>query len=400
MLKNENVYIVSSFRSAVTKANRGAFKNFRPDNLLANIIQGTVAKTPNLDPNTVDEAIFGCAMPEGTQGMNIARIATLLAGLPQQTPAMTVNRFCCSGIESMALIAARIQAGEIECGIAGGIESMSQVPMGGHHISANPKVFESDENIGIAYGMGLTAEVVAERYKIDRASQDTFALHSHEKALKAQSQRQFAEEILPINVDYHQYDPSKADVKTATRTIGTDEGPRSSTLEGLAKLKPAFDAKGSVTAGNSSQVSDGAGCAILVSESFLKKHNLTPLARFVSYQVAGVPPEIMGIGPIEAIPKVLKKANLNLSDIHWIELNEAFAAQSLAVIRTLNLDESKVNPNGGAIALGHPLGATGAIRVATAIHGCQKMKITGPKYAIITMCIGIGMGAAGILEIL
>ncbi|MCF6764618.1 acetyl-CoA C-acyltransferase [Thiotrichales bacterium 19S3-7] len=396
-MTQQTVYVVDSKRLPVGKANRGVYRNMRADDLLAYVIRHTI-ESNSVDANLIEEAIFGCAMPEGSQGMNVARIATLLAGMPDTTPAMTINRFCCSGIESIALLANRIATGEIDCGIAGGIESMSSVPMGGNSLSGNPAFFENDENVGIAYGMGITAEIVAEKYHVDRTMQDEFALESHKRAINAIDQGYFNAEIIPTDVIYR---GANLDSMTTTEkkvTVTSDEGPRRDTsMDVLSKLRPAFAKDGSVTAGNSSQVSDGAGCAILVSEAFLKQHNLQPIARFVGYQVAGVPPEVMGIGPIKAIPQVLKKANLTLDDIGWIELNEAFAAQSLAVINELGLDPKKVNPNGGAIALGHPLGATGAIRAATAIHGAKRIN---EKYAMVTMCIGTGMGAAGIFEVL
>lgn len=395
----EKVYVVESKRLPVAKANKGSFRHARPDDLLAYSIKKTV-ESAGVDANLIEEAIFGCAMPEGSQGMNVARISTLLAGLPNTTPAMTINRFCCSGIESMALLANRIQTGNIDCGIAGGVESMSQVPMGGHHISGNPKFFEhfgENENVAIAYGMGITAEIVADKYKVTRKAQDEFALESHKRAIHAIENDYFKNEMFNYDVTFHGADLENMKTVTETVTVKHDEGPRKETsLDILAKLRPAFAKSGSVTAGNSSQVSDGAGCAVLVSERFLKEHKLEPIAEFLGYQVAGVPPEVMGIGPVQAIPKVLKKTGIHLNDIGWIELNEAFAAQSLAVINELGLDKEKVNPNGGAIALGHPLGATGAIRAATAIHGAKRIK---EKYAMVTMCIGTGMGAAGVFEV-
>ncbi|MCF6767953.1 acetyl-CoA C-acyltransferase [Thiotrichales bacterium 19S11-10] len=396
-MSHETVYVVESKRLPVAKANKGSYRHTRADDLLAYSINKTIAGT-SIDPSLIEEAIFGCAMPEGSQGMNVARIGTLLAGLPDTTPAMTINRFCCSGIESISLLASRIATGQIDCGIAGGIESMSAVPMGGNSLSGNPAFFEKDENVGIAYGMGITAEIVAEKYKITRDMQDEFALESHKRAINAIEKGYFDAETTPMEVIFRGADLETMTTTEKKVTINHDEGPRADTsLDVLAKLRPAFAKSGSVTAGNSSQVSDGAGCTVLVSESFLKKHNLEPMARFVGYQVAGVPPEVMGIGPVKAIPQVLKKAGLKISDIGWIELNEAFAAQSLAVINELGLDKSKVNPNGGAIALGHPLGATGAIRTATAIHGAKRMN---EKYAMVTMCIGTGMGAAGLFEVM
>lgn len=394
---SQNVYLVASQRTPVGKANKGAFKHERPDDMLANIIKGTLAKVPDLDPGLLEDGVFGCAMPEGPQGMNVARVASLLAGVPEHVPAMTVNRFCSSGIESMAIIAQRIMAGAIDCGMAGGVESMSLVPMGGNQLSGNPNFFnQNDKHIAIAYGMGITAELVAEKYNVSRQAQDEFAVESHRRALKAIKSGYDQDEIIPYEVtNYLPGDDGQ--VKEQQTTVAHDEGPRESDLETLSKLKPSFSAKGSVTPGNSSQVSDGAACAILVSERFLKEHNLTPIARFVDYQVAGVPPEIMGIGPVMAIPKVLKSAGISQQEVGWIELNEAFSAQSLAVINELGLDPAKVNPNGGAIALGHPLGATGAIRAATALHNAKRIQA---NYAMVTMCVGTGMGAAGLFEIL
>jgi acetyl-CoA acyltransferase len=337
-------------------------------------------------------------MPEAEQGMNVARIGVLLAGLPDTVPGVTINRFCSSGVQAIAMAADRIRLGEAELMIAGGTESMSMVPMMGHKVAMNPAIF-NDENIGIAYGMGITAENVAKQWKISREEQDTFSAASHDKALAAIKNGQFKDEITPYTLDDHYPDLKSRGIKTDSRVIDTDEGPRpGSTVEVLGKLKPVFrngQFGGSVTAGNSSQTSDGAGALLLASEAAIKKYNLQPLARFVGFSVAGVKPEIMGIGPKEAIPKALKQCGLTQDQLDWIELNEAFAAQSLAVIKDLGLDPSKVNPLGGAIALGHPLGATGAIRAATLIHGLRRRK---QKYGMVTMCIGTGMGAAGIFE--
>ncbi len=391
------VYIIEAKRTPVGKANRGVFRLERPDDMLAHAIKGTLAAVPNLDPALIEEAMIGCAMPEGPQGMNIARIGVLLAGLPDTVPGITINRFCCSGIESMSLLANRIAAGQIECGLAGGIESMSSVPMGGNSLSGNPNFFNGNADLAIAYGMGITAEIVAKRYKVSREQQDAFALESHRKAIHAIDKGYFKNEILPYEVTGHFPDAKTGGVIEKKIIVDTDEGPRrDSTLESMARLKSPFEAGGSVTAANSSQVSDGGGVALMVSEKFMKAHKLEPIARLMSYQVAGVAPDVMGIGPIVAAPKALKAAGLKQDDIGWIELNEAFAAQSLAVINDLKFDPAKVNPNGGAIALGHPLGGTGAIRVATAINGAKRL---GEKYAMVTMCIGTGMGAAGILEV-
>jgi len=393
----QDVYIVAATRTAVGKAPRGAFRNTRPDDLLAHVIRNVVAQAPGIDVNRIDDAVIGCAMPEAEQGMNVARIATLLAGLPHTVAAVTINRFCSSGVQAIAMAADRIRTGDADLMLAGGTESMSMVPMMGHKIAMNPAVF-ADENVAIAYGMGITAEKVAEQWKVSREDQDAFALASHQKALAAIAAGEFKNEISPFKLDDHYPDLATHGIVTDARTIDTDEGPRKDTsAEGLAKLKPVFRMGGSVTAGNSSQMSDGAGAVLLASEQAIKDYGLTPLARFVSFSVAGVPPEIMGIGPIAAIPKALKQAGLSKDQLDWIELNEAFAAQALAVIRDVGLDASKVNPLGGAIALGHPLGATGAIRAATLIHGLRRRQ---QKYGMVTMCIGTGMGAAGIFEAL
>ncbi|MDS4027899.1 MAG: acetyl-CoA C-acyltransferase [Candidatus Contendobacter sp.] len=393
----QDAYIVAAARAPVGKA-RGAFRNTRPDDLLAHVLRGTVAQCPGLDPNLIDDVIVGCAMPEGEQGMNVARIGVLLAGLPESVSGVTVNRFCASGVQAVAQAADRIRLGDADVMIGAGTETMTMIPMGGNKIALNPEVFAKDENIGIAYGMGLTAEKVAEQWKISREDQDAFAVESHRRAIAAISGGEFKQEILPYTVVDRLPDSKTMQVKLRERVVENDEGPRPDTsMAGLAKLKPVFAARGSVTAGNSSQMSDGAGAVVLMSERMVKQLNLKPLARFVSFAVAGVPARIMGIGPIAAIPKALKLAGLTQDDIDWFELNEAFAAQSLAVIRDLGLDPAKVNPLGGAIALGHPLGATGAIRTATLLHG---MRRRGGKYGMVTMCIGTGMGAAGIFEAL
>lgn len=392
-----DAYIVAACRTPVGKAPRGMFRNTRPDDLLAHVLRGVLAQVPSLDAKTLNDVIVGCAIPEAEQGMNVARIGLLLAGLPQSTAGLTVNRFCASGLEAVAIAADRIRTGAADVMIGAGTETMSLIPMGGHKMAINNAVFTHNENVGIAYGMGLTAEKVAERWKVSREDQDAFAFASHLKAIKATETGEFSE-ILPYPISENMPDLVGDTIVTKTRNASKDEGPRADTsMEVLAKLRPVFAAKGSVTAGNSSQTSDGAGAVILVSEKALNDFNLTPLARFVGYDVAGVPPEIMGIGPIEAIPKVLKQTGLKLADLDWIELNEAFAAQSLAVMRQLGLDPSKVNPLGGAIALGHPLGATGAIRTATLVQGLRRRK---QKYGMVTMCVGTGMGAAGIFEAL
>ncbi len=392
------VYIVEAVRTAVGKAPRGMFSKTRPDDLLARCLSEIIGRNPDFDPQDIGDVVIGCAMPEAEQGMNVARIATLLAGLPESVPAMTINRFCSSGVQAVAIAAQQIATGQMKAAIAGGTESMSMVPMMGHKVTMNPKVFE-DDHIGIAYGMGITAEKVAEQWEVSREDQDKFAYQSHQKAIKAIENGWFDDEIIDYEIT-HQYpnpdNPTEPIVKT--HVADTDEGPRADTSEAvLNKLRTVFRTDGSVTAGNSSQMSDGAGALLLVDEDTLKKYNMTPIALFHGFSVAGVPPEIMGIGPIRAIPKVLEQTGVKLDDIEWIELNEAFAAQSLAVIREVGLNPDVVNPNGGAIALGHPLGATGAIRSATAIHGLRR---TGGKYGLVTMCIGTGMGAAGLFEVL
>ncbi|MCC2596171.1 acetyl-CoA C-acyltransferase [Pusillimonas sp. MFBS29] len=392
----QQAYIVAATRSPIGKAPRGMFSHTRPDDLLATVIQGLLAQAPGLDPAAIEDAIVGCAIPEGPQGLNVGRIAALLSGLPSSVAGVTVNRFCASGLTAIAMAADRIRVGEADVIIAAGTESMSQVPTMGVSTSFSPNIFERDENLGIAYGMGLTAEQVATQWKVSREDQDAFALQSHQRALAAQQAGEFADEILPIDVVRRVPDLDTGKVNEQHTTVALDEGPRPDTsLEALARLRPAFAARGSVTAGNSSQTSDGAGALLVVSERALKTHNLTPLARFVSFAVKGVPPEIMGIGPKYAIPHALKLAGLKLGQMGWIELNEAFAAQSLAVIRDIGLNPDIVNPLGGAIALGHPLGATGAIRAATVIHGLRRRKL---DYGMLTMCVGTGMGAAGIFE--
>jgi acetyl-CoA acyltransferase len=390
----QDCYIVAANRTPVGKAPRGVFKNTRPDDLLAHALRGILDPLPQLDRTRIDDIIVGCAMPEAEQGMNVARIGMLLAGLPNSIGAMTINRFCSSGVQAVALAADRIRLGEADLMIGAGTESMSMIPMMGHKIAMNPAVYQN-ENIAIAYGMGITAEKVAEQWKVTRDAQDQFALASHQKAAAAIAAGEFTE-ILPYEIDDRLPDLDKRDVRIVRKTIKQDEGPRAdTTLEALGGLKTVFRAGGSVTAGNSSQMSDGAGAVLLASEKAIKEFNLTPLARFVSFAVAGVPPEIMGIGPKAAIPKACAQAGISIQDLDWIELNEAFAAQALAVIQDLGLDPGKINPLGGAIALGHPLGATGAIRVATLLHGLKRRQ---QKYGMVTMCIGTGMGAAGIFE--
>ncbi len=398
MKQIQDAYIVSATRTPVGKAPRGMFKNVRPDDLLAHVLKSAVGQCPGLDLTAIDDVIVGCAMPEAEQGMNVARIGLLLAGFPDRVSGMTINRFCASGVQAVALAADRIRLGEADVMIAAGTESMSMVPMGGNKPSFSPAIFDKDENVAIAYGMGITAERVAEQWKISREAQDMFAAESHRRALRATENGDFRNEMTPVTLNDRLPDLATREIKVKSREVTTDEGPRRETSpEGLARLRPAFSLKGSVTAGNSSQMSDGAGAVVLMSEAAMKRFNATPLGRFLGYAVAGVPPDIMGIGPIKAIPKVLQQAGLKQDALDWIELNEAFAAQSLAVLNELGLDPAKVNPLGGAIALGHPLGATGAIRVATMMHGLRRTK---KKYGMVTMCIGTGMGAAGLFEAL
>ncbi|MDO8207442.1 MAG: acetyl-CoA C-acyltransferase [Gallionella sp.] len=394
----QEAYIVAATRTPVGKAPRGMFRNTRPDDLLAHVLKSVLAQVPSLDPAAIGDVIAGCAMPEAEQGMNVARIALLLAGLPDTVPGMTVNRFCSSGLQAVALAADRIRLGEADVMLAAGVESMSMVPMMGNKVAFNPAIFETNEHYGIAYGMGLTAERVATEWHVSREDQDAFALHSHLRALAGINNGEFEDEITPYQIAEHVPDMSSREVTVKLRMAMQDEGPRADTsLEALAKLKTVFAQKGSVTAGNSSQMSDGAGAVLLCSESALKRYNLTPIGKFLGFSVAGVAPEVMGIGPKVAIPRVLAQVGLSLNDMGWIELNEAFAAQTLAVIRDVGLDPAIVNPLGGAIALGHPLGATGAIRTATLLHGMRRRK---QKYGMVTMCIGTGMGAAGIFEAL
>lgn len=392
-----DVYIVDVLRTPVGKAPRGVFRQTLPDDLLAHVIKGLINKYPSVDKQQLGDVVIGCAMPEAEQGMNVARIASLLAGLPESVPAMTLNRFCSSGLQSIATAAASIQTGNMSLALAGGVESMSKVPLGGNKYSTNPAIF-NNEQVAIAYGMGITAEIVAKRWGITKEEQDEFAALSHEKAVTARSRGDFNAEICPIEITTRKADLTKSITVVEKKIINEDEGPRADTsYETISKLKPAFAAKGTVTAGNSSQTSDGAGIALLANAHALKDYQLKPMARLVSFAVAGVPPEIMGIGPIKAIPLALQRAGITLDQLDWIELNEAFAAQSLAVIKELGLPLNKVNPLGGAIALGHPLGATGTIRTATMLHGLQR---TGGRYGMVTMCIGTGMGAAAVFEVL
>ncbi|MFZ9335622.1 MAG: acetyl-CoA C-acyltransferase [Burkholderiaceae bacterium] len=399
MKQVQDAYIVAATRSPIGRSHKGSLRNTRPDELLAHVIRAALAQAPGLDPAVIEDVVCGCAIPEGPQGLNVARIGAVLAGLPKSVAGITVNRFFASGQSAVQIAADRIRVGEAEVMIAAGTESMSQVPMMGNSPSLAPSVFAHPDDIesyGIAYGMGMTAEKVAQQWKVSRAAQDEFAYRSHMKAVAAMQAGEFAGEITPIDVAERSVDLDSAQVSVATRTLKLDEGARPDTTpEGLAKLRPVFAARGSVTAGNSSQTSDGAGALILASESAVKRFGLVPLARFVSYASRGVPPHIMGIGPIEAIPAALRNAGLKQDDIDWFELNEAFAAQSLAVMNTLGLDPAKVNPMGGAIALGHPLGATGAIRSATVVHALRRKNL---RYGMVTMCVGMGQGAAGIFE--
>ncbi len=399
MKQIQDAYIVAATRSPIGRSHKGFFRNTRPDDLLATVLRSALAQVPGLDPHAIEDVICGCAIPEAQQGLNVARIGAVLAGLPKSVGGITVNRFCASGLAAVQMAADRIRVGEADVMVAAGTESMSMVPMMGNSPSLSPSIFSNPDDIesyGIAYGMGLTAEKVAQQWKVGREAQDRFAYESHMKAVKAMQAGEFAGEITEVEVQERAVDLESAEVDIRTRKVNLDEGARpDTTVEALAKLRPVFAARGSVTAGNSSQTSDGAGALILASEAAVKRFGLTPLARFVSYASRGVPPHIMGIGPIEAIPAALKSAGLKQDDIDWIELNEAFAAQSLAVIDTLKLDAAKVNPLGGAIALGHPLGATGAIRSATVVHALQRRKL---KYGMVTMCVGMGQGAAGIFE--
>jgi acetyl-CoA acyltransferase len=395
----QDAYVVAATRTPIGRSHKGYFRNTRPDDLLATALRSALAQVPGLDPAAVEDVICGCAIPEGPQGLNVARIGAVLAGLPKSVGGVTVNRFCASGLSAVQMAADRIRVGEADVMIAAGTESMSMVPMMGNSPSLSPTIFSNPDDIesyGIAYGMGLTAEKVAQQWKVGRDAQDEFAYRSHMKAVAAMKAGEFADEMTAVEVAERTLDLDAAEVSVKARRVDIDEGARpDTTVEALGKLRAVFAARGSVTAGNSSQTSDGAGALILVGEAALKRYNLTPLARFVSYASRGVPPHIMGIGPVEAIPAALRNAGLKQDDIDWIELNEAFAAQSLAVMGQLGLDPAKVNPMGGAIALGHPLGATGAIRSATVVHALRRKNL---KYGMVTMCVGMGQGAAGIFE--
>jgi acetyl-CoA acyltransferase len=390
-----NAYIVAGFRTAVGKATRGGFRFTRPDDLASDVIKHLMASVPNIAHDQVDDLIVGNAMPEAEQGLNMARFISLMAFNTDKVSGMTVNRYCASGIETIAIAAAKINAGMADCIVAGGAESMSLIPMGGWRIVPHAGIALAHPDH--YWGMGLTAEAVANEYKISREDQDAFALNSHLKAMKAIKEGKFKDEIVPIKISETYVDENEKK-KTRDFIVDTDEGPRAdTTLEALGKLKPVFDANGSVTAGNSSQTSDGAAFVMIVSEKFLKENNLKPIARMVSFAAAGVHPRIMGIGPVAAIPKALKLAGMNLGQIDLIELNEAFASQSLAVCRELNINQDIVNVNGGAISLGHPLGCSGA---KLSVQLFSELKRRKQKYGIVSMCVGTGQGAAGIFEML
>ncbi len=392
MESNSTAYIVSAVRTPVGKAKRGSLRNVRPEEMGATVVREAINRVPGLEDAMIDDVLVGCAMPEGPQGMNMGRIVALRAGLPDSVPGATINRFCSSGLQTIALATQAISTGFADVVVAGGTESMSLVPMSGFYFQPDPGLIETEMDAYVS--MGNTAENVAEKYGISRAEQDRFSLRSHERATEAIQAGRFEAEIIPYQIDEAVF--SGGSVQRTTRELKNDEGPRADTsLEALGKLRPVFRAGGSVTAGNSSQLSDGAAATVILSEKRLKELNVKPLARLIGFSVAGVAPGLMGIGPIEAVPKVLKQTGLELKDIGLVELNEAFASQSLAVIEELGLDESIVNVNGGAIALGHPLGCTGAKLTTTLIH---EMTRRGVRYGLCTMCIGGGMGAAGVIE--
>jgi acetyl-CoA acyltransferase len=391
----KDAVIVSALRTAVGKAPRGALKDTRPDDMAGTVIRAAIERTPGLEPDMIEDVILGCANPEAEQGMNVARQASWLAGIPKEASAVTINRFCSSGLQAIAFAAERIMCGWADCIVAGGTETMSLIPMGGHKISPNPTLVDTWPDYYL--NMGLTAENLASKYSITREEADQFSLRSHQKAAEAISAGRFKDEIVPLKVKTVELDSNG---KRATREFdfSADEGPRAdSSLEALAKLRPVFHARGTVTAGNSSQTSDGAAAAVVMSADRARELGVKPIARFVSYAAAGVSPDMMGIGPVAAVPKALKIAGLTLDDIDLIELNEAFAAQALSVIKELGLDQDKVNVNGGAVALGHPLGCTGAKLTATILSEMQRR---GARYGMVTMCVGGGMGAAGIFELL
>ena len=388
-----NAYIIAGYRTAVAKANKGGFRTMRPDDLAAEVIKHLMAQVPSVDPALVEDLIVGNAIPEAEQGMQMARYISLLS-LPKSVPGFIINRYCGSGLEAIALASSKVAAGIADCIIAGGTESMSMLPMMGHKTVLNYNI--ASEHPDYYIGMGLTAEEVAKKYEITREEQDAFALASHQKALAAQAAGNFDASIVPITVSENYFDAASGKKQTRTWTVAKDEGPRAdTTIEALGKLKPVFAMGGTVTAGNASQTSDGAAFVLVVSEAFVKQHKLEPIARMVTYATAGVEPSLMGIGPVEAIPLALKKAGLQLKDIQQIELNEAFAAQSLAVIKTLGIDPNIVNVNGGAIALGHPLGCSGA---KLSIQLFDEMKRRNQKYGMVTACVGGGQGVAGIYE--
>lgn len=390
-----SAYIVAGFRSAVGKANRGGFRFMRPDVLAAKVIKHLMASMPQLAHEQVDDLIVGNAMPEAEQGLNFARFVSLMSFDTDKVSAMTVNRYCASGLETIAIAASKIHAGLADCVVAGGSESMSLIPMGGWKVVPDTKL--ASEHPDYYWGMGLTAEAVAKEYNVSREDQDAFALKSHQKAIAAIEAGKFDDEIVPVTIEETYYDAASQSKKTKEFTVAMDEGPRADTsLEALAKLKPVFAVNGSVTAGNSSQTSDGAAFVMVVSEQFMIANNLTPIARFVSFATAGVPPRIMGIGPVAAIPKALKIAGLRQDDMDLIELNEAFASQSLAVIRESGLNPDIINVNGGAIALGHPLGCSGA---KLTVQILNELKRRNKKYGLVSMCVGTGQGAAGIFEL-
>lgn len=385
-------YIVSSVRTAVGKAKRGTLRNKRPEEMGAAAVKGALEKISDLTPEMIDDVLIGCAMPEGQQGLNMGRAIGQMAGLPDAVPAATINRFCSSGLQTIAMAAQSISAGHTDIVVAGGAESMSMVPMSGFYFSPNPALMDNDPDMYVS--MGITAENVAERFKISREDQDAFSYRSHKNAVDAIQAGKFSDEIVPLPVNDTIYRDGKTE--QLETVFNTDEGPRADTnVEALSKLRPVFKAKGTVTAGNSSQMSDGAAASVVMSEEKVKELNAQPIARLVTFAVAGVAPEIMGVGPIESIPKALKRAGMSIGDIGLVELNEAFAAQALAVIRTVGIDEDIVNVNGGAIAMGHPLGCTGAKLTSTLLHEMMRRNV---KYGMCTMCIGGGMGATGIFE--
>jgi len=390
-----NAYIVAGFRSAVGKATRGGFRFTRPDDMASHVIRHLMSSVPAVSAEQVDDLIVGNAMPEAEQGLNMGRLISLLAFNTDKVPGMTVNRYCASGLETIAIASAKISSGQADCIVAGGAESMSLIPMGGWRIVPNYEVAKVHPDY--YWGMGLTAEAVAKEYKVSREDQDKFALSSHLKAIAAIKEGRFKDEIVPVKISENYLDENEKK-KTREYTVDTDEGPRADTnLEALAKLKPVFDAKGSVTAGNSSQTSDGAAFVMVVSEKFMKENKLKPIARLVSFAAAGVPPRIMGIGPVAAIPKALKLAGMKQDQMELIELNEAFASQSLAVIRELKLNPEIVNVNGGAISLGHPLGCSGA---KLSVQLFSELRRRKKKYGIVSMCVGTGQGAAGVFELI